>query len=68
MSDLNSRPDHLQRAADALRDAPVPPGPSEELLADTLAALRASSQVHPLNDGPAFLPPSPPWGRGVGGE
>jgi hypothetical protein len=41
VSDLNHKPDPLQRAADALRDAPVPPGPTEPLLATTLAALRA---------------------------
>src|SRR5262249_21963893 len=43
--------DPLARAEEALRDTPVPDGPSEETIARTLAALRAADErpwAHPL--------------------
>lgn len=41
--------DIVDRAAAALRDVAVPDGPSPELLADTLSAIRAAEQGKPLN-------------------
>ena len=48
--------DRLERSLSALRNAPIPDGPSQQLIADTLAALdkaasdsdRTSSGVRPL--------------------
>ncbi len=47
---LPSPDDPLDRAADAIRRAPIPEGPSEQTVARALAALRAA------NDVPAIIP------------
>jgi len=47
---LPSPDDPINRAAEAIRQAPVPEGPSEQTIARTLAALRAA------DDAPAIVP------------